>query len=130
MKRLILSDFDVGQKRDAYNGVLDFINSDRCYDGIVGVIYGLRRTGKTTIMEQIMTDNSENLSFEFWEATKKDTMEDVYSCLDKAVSARVDCVFIAEITAVPDFIDEAALLADIYAKGGLRIVACTEEQRI
>ena len=95
MKRLTLSDFDVNQKekRDAYNCVLDFINSDRCYDGVVGVIYGLRRTGKTTIMEQIMANNSENLSFVFWEAEKKDTMEKVYSCLDEAVSQNVDCVF-------------------------------------
>ena len=124
MKRLTLSDFDVNQKekRDAYNSVLDFINSDRCYDGVVGVIYGLRRTGKTTIMEQIMANNSENLSFVFWEAEKKDTMEKVYSCLDEALSQNVDCVFIDEITNVPDFIDESALLADIYAKEGLRIV--------
>lgn len=124
MKRVIPSDFDVNQKekRDAYNNVLDFINSDRCYDGVVGVIYGLRRTGITTIMQQIMTDNSDNLSFVFWEAEKIDTMEDVYLRLDKAVAEKVDCVFIDEITNVPDFIDEAALLADIYAKEGLRIV--------
>lgn len=124
MKRLMLSDFDVKQKekRDAYDKVLDFINSDRCRDGVVGVIYGLRRTGKTTIMEQVMTDNVDKFSFEFWEATKKDTMNDVYACLDEAVDNKVDCVFVDEITNVPDFIDNAALLADIYAKEGLRII--------
>lgn len=124
MKRLALSNFDVKQKkkRDAYDKVLDFINSDRCRDGAVGVIYGLRRTGKTTIMEQVMTDNIDKFSFEFWEATRTDTMDDVYACLDNAVDNKVDCVFIDEITNVPDFIDNAALLADIYAKDGLRII--------
>lgn len=124
MKRLLLSDFDAKQKqkRDAYDKVLDFIQSDRCRDGVVCVIYGLRRTGKTTIMEQVMTDNADKFSFEFWEATKKDTMNDVYVCLDEAMEHQVDCVFIDEITNVPDFIDDAALLADIYAKEGLRII--------
>lgn len=124
MKKLTLSDSDVNQKekRDAYNAVLNFINSDRCYDGVVEVIYGLRRTGKTTIMEQIIANNSENLSFMFLEAEKSDTMEDVYLRLDEAVAEKVDCVFIDEITNIPDFIDESALLADIYAKEGLRIV--------
>lgn len=120
MKRLMPLDFEVNQKekRDAYNGVLDFINSDRCYDGIVGVIYGLRRTGKTTIMEQIMTDNSENLSFEFWEATPKDTMEDVYLCLDKAVAAKVDCVFINEITSVQILLMKRLCLPTFTLKKG------------
>lgn len=124
MKRLTLSFFYVKQmeKRDAYDKALDFINSDRCYDGKVGVIYGLRRTGKTTIMEQLIADNADRFSFEFWEATNQDTMKDVYACLDKALNNKTDCVFIDEITNVSDFIDESALLADIYAKEGLRIV--------
>lgn len=124
MKRLMSTNFDVNrkEKRDAYDKALDFIDSDRCYDGIVGVIYGLRRTGKTTIMQQLMTYNSDKYSFVFLEATKKDSMEDVYAYLDEALNNNVDCVFIDEITNVSDFIDEAAPLADIYAKEGLRIV--------
>ncbi|MBQ9531582.1 MAG: ATP-binding protein [Eubacterium sp.] len=124
MKSLTLRDFDNlhKEKRYIYNNVLSFINSDRCYDGMVCVLYGLRRTGKTTIMEQIMTDNADKFSFLFLEATKKDTMDDVYSYLDKAVDDKVDCVFIDEITNIPDFIDNSALLADIYAKEGLKII--------
>lgn len=124
MKKLMLSDFDVKKKakRDAYGKVLNFINSNRCYDGVVCVIYGLRRTGKTTIMEQLIADNADRLSFIFLEAARKDTMDDVYSFLDEAVDNKVDCVFIDEITNIPDFIDDAALLADIYAKEGIRIV--------
>lgn len=121
----MLSNFDVKnkEKRDAYDKVLDFINSDRCFDGTIGVIYGLRRTGKTTIMEQIMTDYADRLSFEFWQVEPNDTMNDVYACLDKAVESKTDCVFIDEITNAVDFIDESAMLADYYAKEGIRIRA-------
>ncbi len=124
MKKLSFSDININykEKRDAYDKILDFINSNRCYNGTVEVIYGLRRTGKTTVMEQIMQDNSDKMSFLFLEATKKDTMDDVYSYLDEAVKNGIHCVFIDEITNIPDFIDESALLADIYAKEGLRIV--------
>lgn len=124
MKRLMPSALNVKQmeKRDAYDKVLDFINSERCYNGVVGVIYGLRRTGKTTIMQQLMVDNADKHSFVFLEAEKQDTMEDVYACLDEVVDNNVDCVFIDEITNVSDFIDDSAALADIYAKEGLRIV--------
>ena len=123
MKKLSFSDnINYKEKRDAYDKILDFINSNRCYNGTVEVIYGLRRTGKTTVMEQIMQDNSDKMSFLFLEATKNDTMDDVYSYLDEAVKNGIHCVFIDEITNIPDFIDESALLADIYAKEGLRIV--------
>lgn len=124
MKQLILYDIKVNykEKRDSYKDVVDFINSDICYDGTVCVLYGLRRTGKTTIMHQVMTDNADKFSSLFLEVTQSDTMEDVYSCLDNALKNGIRCVFIDEITNIPDFIEESALLADIYAKEGLRIV--------
>ncbi len=124
MKELKLSDIDINkkEKRNAYHAVLDFIESDRCYDGEVCIIYGLHRTGKTTIMQQIMAENADRYSFMFLESSKKDTMEDVYAYLDEAVKKKVHGVFIDEITKVPDFIENSAYLADIYAKEGLRIV--------
>ena len=124
MKKSVSSDLKSypKEKRNAYAKVLDFIDSDRCYDGTVCVLYGLCKTGNTTIMKQIMANNKSKHSFMFLEAEKKDTMEDVYSCLDEAVQNNIDCVFIDEITNVPDFIDNSAFLADIYAKEGIRIV--------
>ena len=124
MRELTLFDFkiDKKEKRDAYDKVLDFIDSERCYDGTVCVLYGLRRTGKTTIMQQLIAENSDRLSFVFLEAEKKDTMNDVYNILEEAVENKVNCVFIDEITNIPDFVDDSALLADIYAKEGIRIV--------
>ena len=124
MKKSVLSDLKSypKEKRNAYAKVLDFIDSDRCYDGKVCVLYGLCKTGNTTIMKQIMANNKSKHSFMFLEAEKKDTIEDVYSCLDEAVQNNIDRVFIDEITNVPDLIDNSAVLADIYAKEGIRIV--------
>lgn len=124
MKELKLLDIDINkkEKRNAYNAVLDFIESDRCYDGEVCIICGLHRTGKTTIMRQIMAENADRYTFMFLEPSKEDTMEDVYAYLDGAVKKKVRGVFIDEITKVSDFIDNSAYLADIYAKEGLRIV--------
>ncbi len=113
---------DNKEKRDAYDKLLDFINSKRCYEGTVCVLYGLRGTGKKTVMKQIIADNADKLSFVWIETTNKDTMDDVYNALDEAVHNKINCVFIDEITNVPNFIDDSALLADIYAKEGIRII--------
>ena len=124
MKELKLSDIDINkkEKRNAYNAVLDFIESDRCFDGEVCIIYGLYRTGKTTIMQQIMLENADRYTFMFLESESEDTMKDVYAYLDEAVKKKVHGVCIDEITKVSDFIENSAYLADIYAKEGLRIV--------
>lgn len=124
MKQFIASDISVNhkEKRDAYEDVVNFINSDVCYDGTVCVLYGLSGTGKTTLMKQVMADTADKFSSLFLETTQNDAMNDLYSCLDNAVDNGVRCVFIDEITDIPDFIEESALLADIYAKKGLRIV--------
>ena len=123
MKELKLSDIiNKKEKRNAYNAVLDFIESDRCYDGEVCIIFGLYRTGKTTIMQQIMAENADRYSFMFLEPESEDTMENVYAYLDEAVKKKARGVFIDEITKVSDFIENSAYLADIYAKEGLRIV--------
>lgn len=124
MKQLTASDIQITytEKRDAAKNLLDFILSDRCLEGRVGVLYGLRRTGKTTVMQQIMKENEDQLSSLFLEASSKDTMADVYARLDQALKDHVKCVFLDEITNIPDFIEESALLADIYAKEGLRII--------
>ena len=115
------------EKRDAYYKVLEFIKSDRCYNGIVEILYGLQGTGKTTVMEQLALNNSDDISFMFIQPDKTDTMEDVYSCLDKAIEDNVKCVLIDDITIVADFIDNSAALADIYAKQGLRIVLAGDD---
>ncbi len=124
MKKLSLSGVDIDNKEkiDAYDKVLDFINSKRCYDGTVCVLYGLKGTGKKTVMKQIIADNADRLSFVWLETSKEDTMDDVYNALDEAVDNKVECVFIDEITKVPDFIDYAEMLCEYYAKEGIRII--------
>ena len=42
------------KERDAVKEVESFIESDACLNGNILVLYGLRRTGKTTILEQVL----------------------------------------------------------------------------
>ena len=97
MKQFIASDISVNhkEKRDAYEDVVNFINSDVCYDGTVCVLYGLRKTGKTTLMKQVMADTADKFSSLFLETTQNDTMNDLYSCLDNALREKgvEDCSF-------------------------------------
>lgn len=111
-------------KRTPYERINSFINSGECYDGTVAVIYGLRRTGKTTLMEQLMLENQKHFPCLFLVAneTEEETMEDVYKRLDFAVENGIKCVFLDEVTFISDFIENSALLADVYAKEGLRII--------
>ena len=119
-----ISNFEINgkEKRDAYHQLVGFINSDACYDGKIAVVYGLRRTGKTILMEQAMVAEMNDIPCLFLLADKNDSMDTIYSCLDDALDDGFQCVFIDEITEVSDFIDNSAYLADYYAKEGLRVV--------
>jgi predicted AAA+ superfamily ATPase len=77
MKELFLEDFSKihKEKRNAYSVINDYIHSEECYDGTVFAIHGLRRTGKTTIMEQLMLDNKDSIGCMFLLAEEKDKMD-------------------------------------------------------
>lgn len=124
MKELLLEDFSKThkEKRNAYSVINDYIHSEECYDGTVFAIHGLRRTGKTTIMEQLMLDNKDSIGCMFLLAEEKDRMDMLYEKLDEALERKVKCVFIDEVTFIDDFIDDSSLLSNYYAKEGLRII--------
>ena len=77
----------------------------------VFILYGLRRTGKTTMIRQIFADMSdaELAKAAFIQITAKDTLADVNRDLD-------------EVTLMEDFIEGAALFSDVFAACGMKIV--------
>jgi len=88
------------------------------------VVYGLRRTGKTTMLFQAigrMDVNDRKKAF-YIKAQKGQTMAGLYDAIDRLLKAGYLYAFIDEITFIDDFIDTAAVLSDIYAASGMKIV--------
>lgn len=90
----------------------------------VFIIYGLRRTGKTTMIRQILTElsDAEFKKSAFIQVKPKDTLADVDADLRLLEEKGFKYVFIDEVTLMEDFIEAAAIFADIYASSGMKIV--------
>ena len=82
----------------------------------IQIIYGLRRTGKTTLMFQAI----EKLGIYkcvYLECEMYDDMSDIYEALDEIIEEEHDIkyIFIDEITSVNDYIGRSAILANKYS---------------
>ncbi len=88
------------------------------------VLYGLRRTGKTTLIRQaLLSLTDEQLQrAAFIQATSTTTLSGINADLAWLESAGFEYVFIDEVTLLPDFVDGAALFSDIYAASGMKLV--------
>ena len=88
------------------------------------IIYGLRRTGKTTMIRQILTELSpeEFKKAAFIQVTTGDSLADVDTDLRLLERNGFRYVFIDEVTLLEDFIEGAAIFSDIYASSGMKIV--------
>ena len=75
------------------------------------IIYGLRRTGKTTMIRQILTElpQAEFGKAAFIQVTSGDTLADVDSDLRKLEKSGYRYIFIDEVTLMEDFVEGAAL---------------------
>ena len=110
------------RRRDAFKilaAYLDAPTEDR-----VCVIYGLRRTGKTTLLRQaVLSMDSERIaSTAYIKATSANTMAQLNRDLQMLLDAGCQTVFIDEVTLVADFIDSSSLLSDVFAAQGMKIV--------
>ena len=90
----------------------------------VFIIYGLRRTGKTTMIRQILTElsDTEFKKAAFIQVKSKDSLADVDRDLRLLEENGYKYVFIDEVTLMEDFIECAAIFSDIYASCGMKIV--------
>ncbi len=110
------------KKRDCFTKLKEYI-----YDASnekVLILYGLRRTGKTTLIRQIIADMSdEDLSKSvFIQIKSSDTLANVNADLKKLEEQNYKYVFIDEVTLMRDFVEGAALFSDIFAASGMKIV--------
>ena len=118
----LTSDIEGFQKRDLYSQIDKYLygSSRAC----VCAVYGLRRTGKTTMLLQAIENmTEENFSKSAYiKIQKKNVMADVTKDLDRLWEEGYRYIFIDEVTLMEDFIDTAALFSDIYATMGMKIV--------
>lgn len=106
-------------KRDCFSILQKFVTGSS--DGKICILYGLRRTGKTTLLFQMLSE----LPIEKTAYIKVQTIDDM-SRLTKDLKALFELgyryVFIDEITLLSDFIDTAAVLSDVFSMMGMKIV--------
>ena len=107
------------QKRDCFEQLEKYLYGNSF--GRVCVIYGLRRTGKTTMLFQAMADLPREQTA-YIKATVSDTMATLNRDMKKLTARGYRYIFLDEVTLLTDFIDSAALFSDIYAIQGVKIV--------
>lgn len=107
------------KKRNCYVALKKYVDGN--YPGKICVLYGLRRTGKTTLLFQLARE----LPLEqtaYIKVNALNTMSDLTKDLTALQKSGYKYVLIDEITLLSDFINTAATLSDIFSMMGMKIV--------
>lgn len=110
------------KRRYALKRIKDFIENNNELGGKIVVLFGLRRTGKTTIMEQIVSDYRDKYKCAFCEVKETDDMDTINDKIIELRNEGVRLICLDEITKAKDFITDSASLADVFAKEGMKII--------
>ena len=109
-------------RRECFQQLHDYVYGEP-QDRVL-ILYGLRRTGKTTMIRQIFAEMSdaELEKAAFIQVTAKDTLADVNRDLRMLENLGFCYVFLDEVTLMKAFIEGAALFSDVFAACGMKIV--------
>lgn len=109
-------------KRECYQQLHDYVYGD-IHDRVY-ILYGLRRTGKTTLIRQLISDMDTSMRSKtvFIQIQDNKTLDDVNRDLKVLEEKGYRYVFIDEVTLLNDFIEGAALFSDVFAASGMKIV--------
>lgn len=110
------------KKRACYEAIHDYVFGEQ--QDKVFILYGLRRTGKTTLIRQIILNMKpdERQKAAFIQIKSSDTLSDINADLKTLEAQGYKYVFVDEVTLMEDFIEGAALFSDIYAGSGMKLV--------
>ena len=110
------------KKRACYSTIRDYVFGEQ--QDKVFILYGLRRTGKTTLIRQIILNMKpeERQKAAFIQIKSSDTLSDVNADLRKLEANGYQYIFVDEVTLMEDFVEGAALFSDIYAGSGMKLV--------
>ena len=110
------------KKRDCYAALHDYLYGD--LPDRVFILYGLRRTGKTTMIRQAIAEMDEAM-FEktaFIQVTAQNNLAGLNQDLRVLEQHGYRYIFLDEVTLMEDFIQGAALFSDVFAASGMKIV--------
>lgn len=110
------------KKRDCFKELEAYLNHPHIEK--VLILYGLRRTGKTTLARQaILNMDEETFSrTAYMHIRKGRTLADINFDLKELQARGYKYIFIDEVTLLDEFIEGGSLLSDIYAASGIKIV--------
>lgn len=113
---------DGWEKRDCFSQLEDYLYSGERTR--ICLVYGLRRTGKTTMLRQAVADmiQEDQSRAAYIKVRRSDTMAMMNRDLKKLFDAGYKYVFLDEVTLMDDFIDSAALFSDVFAAMGMKVV--------
>jgi hypothetical protein len=110
------------KKRGCYSALHDYVYGDS-FDKVF-ILYGLRRTGKTTLIRQLIADMPEEMFSKtaFIQMNSSIDLAKINLDLKLLSEQGYQYIFIDEVTLMDDFIDSAALFSDVYAARGIKII--------
>lgn len=110
------------QKRAAFERLQKYLAAQ--ITDKVCLLYGLRRTGKTTMIRQAVLEMLPErlVQAAYIKAKVTDSMADFNHDLELLWHSGYRYVFIDEVTLLADFIDGAALFSDVFAARGMKLV--------
>ena len=102
------------KKREIFSVLHDYVygeSNDR-----VMILYGLRRTGKTTLVRQLIGEMSSEMQMKtaFVQLSSRHSLAEVNHDLKLLESLGYRYVFVDEVTMLQDFIEGAALFSDFF----------------
>ena len=110
------------KQRECINEIKEYIYGDSV--DRVFILYGLRRTGKTTLIRQVISEMPQEMLINtaFIQINANVDLAKINMDLKQLYKQGYKYVFIDEVTLMEDFIDGAALFSDVYATSGMKIV--------
>lgn len=110
------------KKRECFAVLRNYVygnSTDRVF-----ILYGLRRTGKTTLIRQVIADMPEEMlqKTAFIQITPQIDLAKVNLDMRQLKKKGYRYVFIDEVTLMNDFIEGAALFSDVFASSGMKVV--------
>ena len=110
------------RKRECFAQLRNYLYSQSAEK--VFILYGLRRTGKTTMIRQAIAEMEDEMFSRtaFIQVTAANNLAQLNQDLRQLEKHGFRYVFLDEVTLMEDFIEGAALFSDVFAASGMKII--------